>query len=257
MKRKKAALFMVITLSVMLSGCGATSKSGTLKVGVRDDIMNLGYLNPTTEKYYGLEIDLADKLAEDLGYADVEFVTVTPEDRKQMLLDGKVDCLAAAYSISESRLENFDFSPVYYSDESRVMVQKSSQFTRIEELMGKRIGVLDGANAAPVFAEKLVELGLIPEVDNETFDAVTFVRFDSYKDVDVALEEGTVDAACMDGCIAKAYMNDDRMLLEQTLRQEDYGVATQKGSELSKPVAESIQKMLDDGAIDELIDKWD
>lgn len=256
-KKLLTALALAIGMSSVFAGCNASSKSGTLTVGVRDDIMNFGYLNATTGKYYGLEIDLAYKLADNLGYEDVEFVTVNPENRKDMLLNGDVDCLIAAYSISESRLENFDFSPVYYSDESRVIVEKSSMLTSIDELLGKRIGVLDGANTAPVFADKLVELGFIPEVDRETFDAVTFVRFDSYKDVDIALEEGTVDAACMDGCIAKAYMNDDRELFEQTLRQEDYGVATQKDSQLSKPVAESIQKMLDDGTIDELIDKWD
>ena len=256
-KKLLAALSLVIGLSGVLSGCGSSSGSGTLTVGVREDIMNFGYLNETTGKYYGLEIDLAHKLAEDLGYKNVEFVTVNPENRKDMLLEGKVDCMIAAYSISDSRLENFDFSPVYYSDESRVIVEKSSMLTTIEQLLGKRIGVLDGANTAPVFADKLVELGFIPEVDRETFDAVTFVRFDSYKDVDVALEEGAVDAACMDGCIAKAYMNDDRELFAETLREEDYGVATQKDSELSKPVAESIQKMLDDGTIDKLIDKWD
>ena len=38
---------------------------------------------------------------------------------------------------------------------------------------------------------------------------------------------------------------------------QDYAVATQKGSNLSQSVADTIQAMLDDGTIATLIDKWD
>ena len=65
-----------------------------------------------------------------------------------------------------------------------------------------------------------------------------------------------MDAACMDGCIAQAYTNDDRIFLEDVLNDDQYGVATQKDSDLSQPVSDAIQKMLDDGTIDTLIDKW-
>lgn len=247
-------LIMSVVLSTVLAGCNTSSKSGTLKVGVRDDVMNLGYLNPTTGQYYGMEIDLARLLADDLGYEKVEFVTVKPDTRKDMLLNGEVDCLIAAYSIAETRLENFDFSPAYYSDYSRIMVEKTSMIESLEELVGKKVGVLDGANTAPELAQKMTEMGLITAEDAK---GTSLVKKDSYAELGEALEEGTADAVCMDGCIARAYMNDDRVLLEDTIYQEDYGVATQKDSKFSEPVAESIQKMLDNGTIAGLIDKWD
>lgn len=261
MKKKKLRMFMaaLIILTVFVTGCsGSAGKSGTLRVGVRADLMNFSYLNETTGKYYGLEIDLAYKLADILGYKDVVFTTVTPDDRKQMLLDGKVDCLIAAYSVSESRLKNFDFSVPYYEDRSRIMVEKTSLIEDMYDLIGKDIGVLDGADTAPVFAVKMNELGLIPDLETETIlSNINYVRFQSYSDLAAALEDGTVDAACMDGCIAQAYKNDDRMFLEETLSDENYGVATQKGSALSKSVADGVQKLLDDGTIETLIDKWD
>ena len=58
-------------------------------------------------------------------------------------------------------------------------------------------------------------------------------------------------------CIAKTYLTDDRSLLDTEIANQQYGVATQKGSVLSQPVADAIQAMLDDGTIDALIDKWD
>lgn len=86
----------MLVLSLELTACSTSSKSGTLKVGVRDDIMGLGYFNPTTKEYYGLGIDLARKLADDMGYVNVEFIAVNPENRKNMLLEGNIDCLIAA-----------------------------------------------------------------------------------------------------------------------------------------------------------------
>lgn len=54
--RKKAVLLIALVLSIGMLACGCTDSAGqgTLKVGVRDDIMNFGYLNETTGKYYGL-----------------------------------------------------------------------------------------------------------------------------------------------------------------------------------------------------------
>lgn len=261
MKKQKQCIILLflIMVTTVFAGCSSSSGKGVLKVGVRDDIMNFGYLNPDTGKYYGMEIDLAYKLAEDMGYDEVELVTVKPDNRKDMLLEGNVDCLIAAYSIADSRLENFDFSEPYYTDYGRIMVEKSTLYTGMEDLLHKRIGVLDGANAAPKFVIKMNELGLIKDLEEDTINNnIPLVRMDDYGELYAALEEGSVDAVCMDGCIAQAYMDEDEcMFLEETLSEENYGVATQKDSELSKAVAKSVKKLLDDGTIDALIDKWD
>lgn len=255
MKKRSKGLFLLLIILTMLSGCAASSKgNGTLKVGVRSDIVGFGYLNPATEEYYGLEIDLAKKLAEDLGYADVEFVTVTPDDRKDMLLEGNVDCLIATYSIEESRLKNFDFSPAYYSDHTSIMVEKSSLIDSIDDLVGKKTGVLEGANTAPKLSSRMMELGLITEAD---FKGSSLEYRETYEDLSVALEEGVIDAVCMDGGVARAYMDEDRKILEDIVGTENYGVATPKDSALSVAVANSIQGMLDDGTVAALVDKWD
>lgn len=254
MKKLRNLLLLLIGLSMALTGCSTSQKSGTLRVGVRDNIINLGYLNQTTGQYYGLEIDLAKRLADELGYANVEFVAVDPENRKEMLLDGKVDCLIAAYSIAETRLANFDFSPAYYSDYSGIMVQKSSLIGGFPDLVGKKIGVLDGANTAPQLANKMTEMGLITAEDPK---GTSLSKMATYAELSQALEEGTVDAVCADGCILNAYKNDDRVILDDVIDVQEYGVATQKDSALSKTMAAAVQKLLDDGTVAGLIDKWD
>lgn len=270
--RGRAALLIALFLiaAMALWGCdagdkGASPSGETLRVGVRSDVVGFGYLNEDTGKYYGLEIDIADELAERLGYSDVEFVSVLPETRKDMLLSGEMDCMIACYSIAESRQENFDFSAAYYEDDSIVMVENSSLITDIEQLEGRTIGTMAGTNTAPQLVLELTESGFtsgeaITQTEDHSdtqFDTFRLVQVPSYQELSQSLEEGTIDAACMDGSIAHTYVNDDRSILDYRIDTQQYGVATQKGSALSQPVAEAIQAMLDDGTIAGLIDKWD
>lgn len=264
-----ALVFVVAAFSlVCMAGCSADSQeeassgTGTLRVGVRDDIMNFSYLNDQTGKHYGLEVDIANEMAKRLGYADVEFVSVTPDSRKDMLLNGEVDCLVACYSIADSRLENFDFSPAYYTDRAIVMVENSSLITDVEQLEGKTVGIMSGSNAGPVFATKMYELGVIgPDVVENTdeytqYQGILVKKIATYEELSKALETGEVDAAAMDNSIASTHMNEDRSILDVNLGDQEYGVATQKDSELSGNVASAIQEMLDDGTIAAYIDKW-
>lgn len=260
-----AAAVLAVAAALSMVGCdgaAAAGGGGTLKVGVRSDIVNFSLLNEQTGKYYGLEIDIAEEMAERLGYSDVEYSTVTPDDRNETLLEGKVDCLIACYSIAESRLENFDFSPAYYNDTTSVMVENSSLITDITQLHGGVFGIMSGSNAGPLLAIKLNEMGIIGDnvisnTDEGTqYEGVYVKKLPSYAELSQALEEGIVDAAVMDDSITDTYMNDDRSLLDINISDQQYGVATQKGSELSPRVAEVIQGMLDDGTIAALVEKW-
>lgn len=242
------------------------SSSDTLRVGVRADIVGFGYLNERTGKYYGLEIDIAEELANRLGYKNIEYTTVLPENRKELLLEGKIDALVACYSIVETRLENFDFSPAYYDDSVIAVVQSSAQVSSIDDLKGATFGTMSGSNAAPLLSIKLYEIGFSngetveanEDNSNVLFDTWRLIQYPSYQELSDALEIGEVDAMVLDGAIAKTYMNDERSVLNGfTVDKVSYGVATQKGSELSARVAETIQGMLDDGTIDAIIDKWD
>lgn len=260
-----AAAVLAVAAALSMVGCdgaAAAGGGGTLKVGVRSDIVNFSLLNEQTGKYYGLEIDIAEEMAERLGYSDVEYSTVTPDDRKETLLEDKVDCLIACYSIAESRLENFDFSPAYYSDTTSVMVENSSLITDITQLHGGVFGIMSGSNAGPLLASKLNEMGIIGDnvisnTDEGTqYEGVYVKKYPSYADLSQALEEGEVDAAVMDGSIAGTYIDDDRSLLDVNISDQLYGVATQKDSDLSPRIAEVIQGMLDDGTIAALVEKW-
>lgn len=249
-----------------VSGSKATSGSGTLRVGVRSDIAGMSQLNEANGKYYGLEVDIAEEMASRMGYAGCEYATVTPDSRKEDLLDGNVDCLVACYSASDKRRENFDFSPAYYEDHIVLVCENSSLMSKVEDLKGGVFGTLAGANTAAYLANNLTQRGftdgrvLAANADNTdvSFDTWHLYEYESYSALSDALECGEVDAMAADGAIARAYLNDERSILsDYEAADQDYAVATQKGSDLSQKVADAIQSMLDDGTIAGLIDKWD
>ena len=270
-----AAGLACLPAGISLTGCddaaGAAGRiagggSGTLRAGVRADVVGFGYLNEGTGNYYGLEIDLVSELAERLGYGDVEFVTVVPDDRKERLLAGEVDLVAACYSIADSRLENFDFSPAYYDDEVVAVVQNSSLIESVDDMRGLTFGTMAGSNAAPLLSVKLYETGFSngePVTANDDnseveFDTWRLRQFPGYQELSDALEQGVVDAMVLDGAIAHTYVDDKRSVLEGfVVAEQSYGVATQKDSALSAPVAEAVQAMLGDGTVAALQDKWD
>lgn len=262
-----AALAGVCLLSACADERGAAaSGSGTLRVGVRADVVGFGAYNERTGKYYGAEIDIAEEMAHRMGYADVEYAAVTPDNRKDTLLGDEVDCLIACYSVSDSRKENFDFSPAYYDDSIVLVVERSSLIEGMDELSGCTFGTVQGANTAPQLFAHLVDIGfssgeqLFASSDGTAYDydAWRLRMYPSYQALSDALEAGEVDAMACDGAIAKAYLNADRVVLPDfSIDPQHYAVATQKGSTLSAQVGEVMQQMIDDGTIALLIDKWD
>ncbi len=242
-----------------------TSQGNNLRVGVRADIVGFGSFNEETNSYYGLEVDIAKDLAKRLGYDGCTFSTVEPDTRKAELVSGNLDCVLACYAITTSREESLDFSPAYYNDELRLMVENSSLINHIDDLKGHTIGTMLGTDAAPMLVQNLAEAGF---TDGKTisanannsdvqFDNFHLLQYSSYSELSRALEVGEVDAACMDGCIAQAYARENRHFLDWRGSAQNYGVATKKGSDLSDRIATEIQEMLDDGTIAALIDKWD
>lgn len=262
MKKTPIALLAVALVAAALAGCAANGSGKTLRVAVRGDIVNFGYQNPDSGRYYGLEIDLAQELAARCGYSDTEFVRVYADERQETLQSGEVDCVIACYSITPERTELFDMTP-YYTSYTRVMVETTTGFESLEDLAGANIGVVDGSTNALELAAALAERGVVDSFNPDSFDPKTFdggVRFtvlNSYGELDEAVEVGSVDAGCADAAIASGYVHGSRVYLSGDFAEEQYGVATQKGSALSGEVAAALQAMQDDGTLAALVDKWD
>lgn len=245
------------------SESAAPADKGPLKVGVKNNVVGFGYQDPLTNEYTGMEVDLANMIAQALGYDGTEFTAVTAATRTELLDSGTIDCVLATFTITDERKQSWDFSTPYYTDAVTVLVEKASGITSLDDLKGKKVGVSTSSTSAKALAAAMAEAGVIPTFDTSadfvpaTFDGgVTFTEFTDYPSISSALTAGTVDAFCVDKSILATYMSDDRTYINEKFSPQNYGVATKKGSELSGQIETLIQGWLKDGTIDGLITKY-
>jgi putative glutamine transport system substrate-binding protein len=293
MKKRSIGLLLSVLLSVSLFGltaCGQTQPTsttpaataspagtqagttpeptkaadkGALKVGVKNNVVGFGYQDPLTNEYAGMEIDLANLIAEALGYDGVEFTAVTAATRTELLDAGTLDCVIATFTITDERKKSWDFSTPYYTDAVTVLVEKDSGITKLADLVGKKVGVSTSSTSAKALAVALASANLIKSFDTSadfvpsTFNGgVTFTEFADYPSISSALTAGTVDAFCVDKSILATYASEDRTYIEESFSPQNYGVATKKDAELSGQIEELITKWLSDGTIAGLVSEY-
>lgn len=202
-----------------------------------------------------MEIDLADKLAEKLGYANTEYVTVDPSNRETKLENDEVDCVIACYSVTDERRQIVDFSPVYYTDHVEILAMNSTLFTQASDLVGRTVGYMGSTDALDKLQKEMIGEGLITAEDTK---GTVFKAYENYQSMFVDMEIGDVDALVMDGSIADDYVREDSSIItfKKPVTDEEYAVATKKGSTLSDKVSTAMTALLNDGTMDALIAKW-
>ncbi|MCD7867328.1 MAG: transporter substrate-binding domain-containing protein [Clostridiales bacterium] len=237
---------------------------GVLRVGVKNAVVGFGYEDTLTGEYSGMEIDLANLIAEELG-VETEFTTVTAATRTELLDSGDIDCVLATFTITDERKESWDFSTPYYTDYVTVLVEDSSEITTLEDLVDKTVGVSSGSTSASSLVEAMIDAGVL---DGEGYDAdsfdpslwtdgISFQQYDDYPTISTALSAGEVDAFCVDKSILAIYKTEGRSYVDAEFAPQEYGVATTKDSGLSAYVGTLINRWLEDGTIDGFIEEYD
>ena len=209
--KKILAFVLVFAMMFGFAACGGNSEvtvetiqeRGVLRVGVKDSLVGMGYLNPETGEYEGLEIDIARAIAKEMG-VDVEFLVVTPTTRLQMIDSGDIDISLSNFTITEERKMSYHFSAPYYTDAVGVMVLKDSGITSFEDLNGKTVGVTMSSTSAQSLKEYL----------GEGYE-LNFDEFDDHAGIKLALSAGAIDAHCVDTVVLTTYMDDTTVILDE------------------------------------------
>lgn len=232
---------------------------GVLNCGVKADVLGYGYLNTETNEYEGLEIDLCYQIAAAVFEVEYEeakeqdlcaFTTVTASTRGTLIDSGQLDIVAATYTITPEREEDWDFSTPYRTDSVGIMVRTADGMTSMEDLDGKVIGVSTGSTTQ----------GLVEQmIQDEGFSCTpSFQEYPDYQTIKQALSTGNVDAFAMDRSTLNTYMDDTVELLQPEIEfgTQDYGVATEKGCDLSQVVDDTVNELLESGWMEEEITTW-
>jgi ABC-type amino acid transport substrate-binding protein len=196
---------------------------GSLNVGVKAELLGVGYQNPMTGKFEGFAVDLGADLAEHLFGAPghVTYKPVLAVTRITMLNQGLVDIIIDTLFIMKERWQQVDFAEPYWAAPTRILVAKSNtEIQGLKDLEGKRIASTKGSSSERWFRDA-----------SYGYPKVELVMFDSIAQSIEAVRVGRVDAAMFDevfGLAAMKVSNDFRFVGEP-VSYDYYGMAIAKG----------------------------
>lgn len=222
----------------------AIIKRGVLRVGVKQDVPNFGYKNPDSGEFEGLEIDIARKIADELG-VDIEFTPVTAQTRGPLLDNGQVDLVIATFTITEERKLLYNFTTPYYTDAVGFLVNKDSGIKTFTDLNGKTIGVAQGSITRTLISELADKYGI----------AVNFAELGSYPELSVSLRAHRTDAFSVDQSILSGYIGSKSELMDFSFSASDYGIVTKlSNKDLNNYLNSLVEKWTSDGSLQAIYD---
>jgi polar amino acid transport system substrate-binding protein len=257
MGRKAVLLVAALTLVGMLCGSALAAdtlaevkKKGVLVAGVKDSLPPFGSVDPNTKEYVGYDIDFIRYIAKKLG-VKAEFQPVTSANRMPMLMEGRVDILAATMTKNPERAKQIDFSYTYFLTGQKFLTRKGT-VKSLKDLEGKKIGTAKGSTS-----EQNVK---------KAVPTATVLSFDDYPQGVLAVQQGkviavTTDESILAGQLGKLEKNPATKgkfeIPDVQISEEPYGLGMRKGdANWVKFVNDTILEMEKNGEAKKLFDKW-
>lgn len=242
MRKLLGALVAVGLVAALVAPAGAQADKGPLKVATNLPAPGFWDGDTPTDITGGFEYDLAQKVAEALGYDGVKVVSVSFD----ALVAGKAkgfDFALSQVSITPERKKVVAFSTPYYRSDNGIMMNDGDTVTDAAAARKLKWGVQTGTTQQAFLTDKL-KVTTKPRVYQETSQMFA------------ALQAGQVDAV----------MTDTSILLEQASQPGSvfdvvgqfktdtglYGAVFAKGSKLRAEVNGVIKSLKADGTLDQL-----
>lgn len=210
--------------------------AGVVKVGVKEDQPGLGFLDPTTGKRTGFDVDVARWIAASLGYDEdkIEFTAIPSANREQAIVNGDIDYYVGTYSITDKRKDQISFAGPYFITGQGLLVAADN-----DTITGK-----DALTADDVVCSATGSTS-IQRIKDET--PAQTKEYDTYSTCVEELKNGQVDAVTTDEAILIGYAAqapDELKVVGDVFSEERYGVGIAKGD---TALQEFINTMFTDG----------
>lgn len=217
-----------------------------LIAGVDQNTFLFGFRDPTTGRLEGFDIDIVKEIARAI-FGDpnaVQFRAISSAQREQVLMNGDVDIVVRTYSITCDRLQDVNFSTVYYVAGQRVLVKENSPVSGIGDLGGKRVCATKASTSLENIANS--EPKPIP------------VSVDDWSDCLVMLQQGQVDAVSTDDTILAGMAEQDptTKIVGDRFTEELYGVGIPRENEDMVRFVNAVLENVRDGAWKDSYDNW-
>ena len=218
---------------------------GQLIVGTQVPYPPFENINPNTGELEGIDIEIMYFIGEELG-VDIIFTPMAFDPLFAAVQSGQIDCAISSVTITAERDIVNDFSIPYYVANQAVLVKDTSTIATLEDLNAS-----DLVSQLGTTGEGWVDDNLSPQSHTPLDDVPAAV---------LGVENGLYDAFIVDTPVANKYANDSSYHLKVAFiiyTYESYGVLLPSGEpELKAAVDAAIQKMIDEGLMEELFAEW-
>jgi glutamate/aspartate transport system substrate-binding protein len=231
--------------------------SGIVTMGVRESSGALSY-TLGDGKYAGFHVEICNTVLRDIQKQlnmktlDIKYSPVTSQNRIPLLQNGTVDIECGSTTNNATRQKDVAFAVTTYVEEIRIAVKANSGITSLNQLNGRKVATTTGTTSVQLLRK------------HERATGVNFEEIfgKDHADSFLLLESGRADAFVMDGSIlagniANARNPGDYRIVGEVIAVEPIAIMMRKDDpSFKKAVDESIIKMMKDGTLTKLWDKW-
>jgi glutamate/aspartate transport system substrate-binding protein len=250
-------LFAVPSVHAQQSTLDKIKSTGVVTMGVRESSGALSY-TLGDGKYAGFHVEICNDVLRDIQKQlnmktlDIKYTPVTSQNRIPLLQNGTVDIECGSTTNNATRQKDVAFAVTTYVEEIRIAVKANSGITSLNQLNGKKVATTTGTTSVQLLRKHERATGVNFE---EVFGK-------DHADSFLLLESGRADAFVMDGSIlagniANAKNPNDYRIVGEIIAVEPIAIMMRKDDPaFKKAVDASIMKMMKDGTLTKLWDKW-
>jgi polar amino acid transport system substrate-binding protein len=236
-------LISLVVFGLILAGCAP--KSTALKVTTDATFPPFESVDTANGNLVGFDIDLINAIAAKENFT-IDIVNTPFDSGLAGVGTCQYDMAIAGISITPDREASMLFSNSYVNAGQIVIVNKSNTTIKSkDDLAGKKVAA---------------QLGTTGEIEAKKIPNVTYKPYDSYDLAFLDLENGQVDAVIADYITALQFIakNPDKIMTVGTVfTDESYAIAVCKSKpDLVTKLNDGIQKLIDDGTMNTLTQKW-
>lgn len=217
-----------------------------LKCAVYSDVPPFSAPDPETRQLVGMDVDLCQALAQQLG-VKAQLIPTSVEARIAVIATGRADVLIANLAYTKSRGKQIQFSDPYYIAKEMLLVKEPNAGKPLADFKGKRISATKGTTSE----QSIVMKGGKPVTFQDSASA--FLALQQNKSVGFVTNTMTgtkmINQAKKDGV--------NLAMIAEPMALEPIGVGMKQGEPaLLASVNDALKKMDESGEIDKIWNKW-
>ncbi|MCF8719449.1 transporter substrate-binding domain-containing protein [Nitrospina gracilis] len=250
---RQILILLLCAAMVLLAACGGEEPQNAkrkLIVATDATLPPMSFLNDQN-RLAGFEVDLIGAVAREAGF-EYDLINVEWNGLFGGLITKKYDLVISSVTILEERKERMAFSVPYLQSGLSLVVRRDTEgVTSLEDVQAQD-GVVGAQRATTAF----FYLEDYPELNKQAYELYGHAIQDLIK--------GEITAVLGESTGTLYYKNNDAAVFREIkmvgdiLTEEHYGIVARKGeTELLQRVNDALKKLLDDGTVQRLHEKWE